>query len=86
MTLICARRRLLRNKWVSTLNAAMRHMAKRDNVPLIDLERLHMQLPAAHCYRFDGFHPHGELLVTVTLNLLLNMYEQSTGSSLLGVL
>ena len=74
---------MLRNTWVATLNAAMRHIARRDNIPLVDLETLHLQLPAQHLYRPDGFHPQPSLLITVCMNLLLNMYEQSTGSNLL---
>ena len=74
---------MLRNTWVSTLNAAMRHMARRDDIPLVDLETLHLQLPAAHLYKEDGLHPRPNLLITVCMNLLLNIYEQSTGRSLL---
>ncbi len=76
-------RQLLRNNWVATLNSALRHLAARDGVPLLDVEALHLQLPAAHCHKPDGFHPQAELLVHVAVNLLLNMYEQATGSSLL---
>ena len=72
-------RTLLNNNWVSTLNAAMRAVARRDGLPLLDLETLHLQLPAAHCYMIDGIHPLHTLLVSVSLNLVLNMYEQSTG-------
>ena len=57
-------------------------MAWQDSLPLFDLETLHLQLPAAHCYVADGVHPHGALLVTVYLNLVLNMYDQ--GSSIIG--
>ncbi len=74
---------MLRNTWVATLNAAMRHLARRENIPLVDLETLHLQLPAQHLYKADGFHPQPSLLITVCVNLLLNMYEQSTGTSLL---
>ncbi len=72
-------RTLLNNTWVSTLNAAMRAIAERDGLPLLDLEALHLQMPAAHCYMTDGIHPRDTLLGSVTLNLILNMYEQSTG-------
>ena len=81
---LCVCRQMLRNTWVATLNAAMRHIARRDNLPLVDLETLHLQLPVEHVYRVDGFHPRSNLLIQVCLNLLLNMYEQSTGSSVLG--
>ena len=64
---------------MSTLNAAMRHLAGRDGIPLLDLEVLNRQLPAAHLYQNDGIHPLDTLLVSVSLNLVLNMYEQSTG-------
>ena len=74
------RRQLLRNNWIATLNAALRALAKRNNIPLVDLETLHLQLPAAHLYKADGFHPQEELLVQVCMNLLLNMYEQITDS------
>ena len=77
---MCQCRQLLRNNWVATLNAALRHLAMRDDIALIDLETLHIQLPAAHCFKQDGFHPQNELLVTVCMNLLLNMYEQASGS------
>ena len=81
---LCTRRQMLRNACVSTLNGAMRHIARRDNLPLVDLETLHLQLPVEHVYRVDGFHPRSNLLIQVCMNLLLNMYEQSTGSSVLG--
>ena len=76
-------RQLLRNNWVATFNAALRFLADRDDIPLIDLETLHLQLPAAHCHKRDGFHPQHELLVAVCMNLLLSIYELSTGSKLL---
>jgi len=75
---------MLRNNWVATLNAAMRHVAARDGIPLVELETLHLQLPAAHLYNSDGFHPQPNLLITVCVNLLLNMYEQATGRRLPG--
>lgn len=53
----CNRRTLLNNNLVSTLNAAMRRIAQRDGLPLLDLETLHLQLPAAHCYMNDGIPP-----------------------------
>ena len=53
----CARRQLLRNNWIATLNAALRALATREDIPLIDVEALHLQLPAAHCHKPDGFHP-----------------------------
>ena len=73
-------RQLLRNGWIATFNAALRFLAERDDIPLIDLETLHLQLPAAHCLISDGIHPQPELLVAVCMNLLLNIYEQSTDS------
>ena len=79
------RRQIMMNNWVGTLNAALRHLARQDGVPLVDLETLHLQLPAAHCYTPDGTHPHGGMLVSVCMNLVLNMYERDTGSDLLAV-
>ena len=71
------------NNWASSLNAAMRHMARRDGLPLLDLETLHLQLPAAHLYMTDGLHPLDTLLVYISLNLVLNMYEQDTGRAVI---
>ena len=76
-------RQLLRNSWIATFNAALRGLADREGIPLVDLETLHLQLPAAHSFQHDRLHPQGEVLVRVCMNLLLNMYEQSTGSKLL---
>ncbi len=73
------------NNWVATLNAALRHFARQDAIPMVDLEAIHLQLPAAHCFTHDGTHPHGEMLVAVCLNLVLNLYERDTGSNLLAV-
>ena len=81
---LCHDRQLLFNNWIGTLNAALRHVAKRDNIPLVDLETLLLQLPAAHCYSVDGIHPHGKLLATVFMNLVLNIYEQDASSSVVG--
>ena len=81
--MVGVRRQLVHNNFYSTLNAAMRHVARQDSIPLVDLERLHLQLPTAHCYNSDGVHPLGVLLVSVYLNLVLNLYERDVGSSLL---
>ena len=68
------------NNWVGTLNAALRHMAEQDNIPLVEVETLMLQLPAAHCYTSDGIHPHGNLLAMTLMNVLLNEYERDAGS------
>ena len=82
---LASRRQLLRSNWFATLDAALRYVAKRENIPLIDLEAIHLQLPAAHVYQWDGTHPLGEVLIAVCVNLLLNMHEQSLSSGLLAI-
>ena len=48
---------LLWNSHIAAVNAALRHVAARESLPLLDLERIMMQLPAAHVHARDGFHP-----------------------------
>ena len=59
-------------------------MARRDNIPLLDVENLLLQLPAAHGYKSqDGIHPIPEMMAKVCINLLLNMYIWDVKSSIL---
>jgi len=44
-------KQLLWNNWIAALNTALRHMAAEDGLPVIDLEALALQLPAAYLYR-----------------------------------
>ena len=44
-------KQLLWNNWIAVVNAALRHMAAKHGNPVIDLEALAQQLPAAYLYR-----------------------------------
>ena len=44
-------KQLLWNNWIAALNTALRHMAAADGLPVVDLEALSLQLPAAYLYR-----------------------------------
>ena len=66
---------LLWNNYIASVNAALRHAAKRLSLTVIDFEVLALQLPQHHLHTHDGMHPHGKLLATVVMNLLLNEYN-----------
>ena len=48
---------LLWNAHIATVNAALRYVAARESLILLDYEQTMSQLPAAHLHARDGFHP-----------------------------
>ena len=74
---------LIINNYITTLNAALRHVAASEGMALIDFEQIALQLPTAHLYGNDGTHPIGELSAGVIMNLLLNEFDsRSSGAAL----
>ena len=52
---------LLWNNYIAAVNHALRHVAAREGLPLLDYEDVTLQLPAAHAHARDGFHPQARL-------------------------
>jgi hypothetical protein len=74
---------LIINNYITTLNAAVRHVAESERMTLIDFEAIALQLPTAHLYTSDGTHPIGDLSAAVIMNLLLNEYDSRSGSAVI---
>ena len=50
-------KRVLWNNYIAAVNGALRFVAARQSLPIIDYERIMLQLPTAHLHSADGFHP-----------------------------
>ena len=75
---------LLLNNYMATLNAALRHVAASDGIPLVDFEALALQLPAAHCIWATGCTrraARGGLMSKVTMDLMLNDYDRHSSGA-----
>ena len=85
VTRLGARRQLLYNNWVvETLDAVLQHAAQLDTIPLVDCcsiwRRCTCSCRPRTVHERDGMHPHGQMLVWICMNLVLNVYEQQTRS------
>ena len=74
-------RQMLWNNYFAAVNAALRHASRQAAVSVIDYEAIAVQLPSAHLHMDDGLHPHGRLLASVFLNIVLNEYTAARQSS-----
>jgi len=50
-------KRVLWNNYIGAVNAALRHVATREALSVVDYEGMMLQLPTAHAHARDGFHP-----------------------------
>jgi len=48
---------VLWNNYIAAVNGALRHVAAREALPVVDYEGMMLQLPTAHAHSRDGFHP-----------------------------
>ena len=61
------------NEYISQMNHAVRFVASRAGLDVIDYEPLGAQLSVDEMFRYDGFHPI-DSLSALMLNLILNDY------------
>ena len=48
---------MLWNNYIAAVNGALRHVAAREALPVVDYEGMMLQLPTSHAHASDGFHP-----------------------------
>ena len=59
---------MLWNNYIAAVNGALRHVAAREALPVIDYEDIMLQLPTAYVHSGDGFHPQARTCPTCFLD------------------